>query len=138
MALGMIHWILKKGLQDKEYIRNHTVGFQGLQDLVEMWTPEYTEEITGIPRDQLIEAAELYATHKSHMSCGCGQQRYSNGHQVQRALASLAAVCGHIGKDYGTYEFVSNLGFPGFEGFMQERSSAKEEYVPEFYSEKYY
>ncbi|MBQ6392852.1 MAG: molybdopterin-dependent oxidoreductase, partial [Eubacterium sp.] len=124
MALGMIHWILKKGLQDEDYIRNHTVGFQGLRDLVEMWTPEYTEEITGIPKEQLIEAAELYATHKSHMSCGCGQQRYSNGHQVQRALASLAAVCGHIGKEYGTYEFMSNLGFPGFEGFMQTANVA--------------
>lgn len=119
MALGMIHWIIKNDLHDKTYISKHTVGFESLRDLAEPWTPEYTEEITTIPKEQLIEAATLYATCKSHMECGCGQQRYSNGHQIQRALASLAAICGHIGKEYGTYQFLDYMGFPGMEGIMQ-------------------
>lgn len=112
MALGMIHWIIKQGLQDQEFIDKYTYGFEDLKKLVEQWTPEYTEQITTIPKEQLIEAAELFATHKSHLECGYGQQRYSNGHQTQRALACLAAICGRVGKEDGNYNFIDSMGFP--------------------------
>lgn len=119
LALGMIHWIIKNDLQDKDFIAEHTVGYESLEKLVEEWTPEHTEEVTTIPREQIIEAAEMYATLQSHMECGYGQQRYSNGHQIQRALACLAAVCGHIGKASGNYNCIDSMGFPGIEGFMK-------------------
>ena len=54
----------------------------------------------------------MFATHKSHMECGYGQQRYSNGHQTQRALACLAAICGRVGKEDGNYNFIDSMGFP--------------------------
>lgn len=117
MALGMIHWIIKNDLQDKEFIEKHTVGFDELAKLVEEWTPEHTEEITTIPKEQIIQAAELLATTKSHFETGYGQQRYSNGHQVQRALACLAAVCGSFGKESGNYNCISGMGFPNVTGF---------------------
>lgn len=119
MALGMIHWILKNDLQDKDYIAKHTHGLEDLEKLVEPWTPEYTEKITTIPKDLLIQAAEIFATSETHLECGYGHQRYSNGHQVQRALACLAAVCGHIGKASANYNFIDSMGFPGLEGFAQ-------------------
>lgn len=119
LALGMIHWIIKKELQDKDYIAEHTHGFEELKQLVEEWTPEHTEKVTTVPKEQMIKAAEMFASYKSHLECGYGQQRYSNGHQTQRALACLAAVCGHIGKEYGNYNCIDSMGFPGIEGFMQ-------------------
>lgn len=120
MCLGMMRWIIKHDLWDKHFVENHTVGFGELAKLVEKWTPEYTEEITTIPKEQLIETAQLLATTESHFETGYGQQRYSNGHQSQRALACLAGLCGSYGKKSGNYNFVSGMGFPGLTGFMHQ------------------
>ncbi|MBQ1407958.1 MAG: molybdopterin-dependent oxidoreductase, partial [Eubacterium sp.] len=117
MALGMIHWILKKKLEDKEFIKEKTVGFEELKKYVKKWTPEYTEEVTTIPKEQLKEVAELVAKTDTMFECGYGQQRYSNGHQAQQALACLAAVVGSFGKKSANYDFISGMGFPGITGF---------------------
>ncbi|MCL1876124.1 MAG: molybdopterin-dependent oxidoreductase [Synergistaceae bacterium] len=127
LALGMISWIIANDLHDKEYIARHTTGFEELKELARQWTPDYTEQITTVPGEQIIEAAELYATHVSHMECGYGHQRYSNGHQAQRALACLAAVCGHIGKRGASYNCVDSMCFPAIDGFMKTAKVA----VPE-------
>ena len=119
MALGMIHWILKNGLEDKKFIEEKTTGIEELRKCVEKWTPEYTEEITTIPKEQIIEVAELLAKTESHFETGYGQQRYSNGHQVQQALACLAAVCGSFGKKSANYNCISGMAFPGATGFAK-------------------
>ncbi len=118
MCLGMIHWILKNELEDKEFIAEHTEGIESLRQVVEKWTPEYTEEVTTIPKEQLIEAARICATMNTQIETGYGQQRYSNGHQIQRALACLAAVCGSFGKAGANYNCISGMGFPGLIGFV--------------------
>lgn len=117
MALGMIHWILKNNWEDKEFIAEKTVGIEELRALTEKWTPEYTEKITTIPKDQIMEAAELFARTETMFEIGYGQQRYSNGHQVQQALACLAAVCGSFGKESANYDCISGMAFPGVTGF---------------------
>lgn len=119
MALGMIHYIIKNNLHNKDFIAKYTHGFEDLEKSVEEWTLEKTEEVTGIAKEQIIQASEMFATHESHLECGYGHQRYSNGHQVQRALACLSAVCGHIGKESANYNFIDSMGFPGIEGFAK-------------------
>ena len=54
---GMMHVIIKENLYDEDYVTSRTVGLDDLKKTVEKYTPEYVEEITGIPRDKLIEAA---------------------------------------------------------------------------------
>lgn len=124
LALGMIRYIIKNNLHDKDFIAKNTHGFEDLVKCVEEWTLEKTEEVTTIPAEQIKEAAELFATHESHMECGYGHQRYSNGHQIQRALACLSAVCGHIGKESANYNCIDTMGFPALEGFMDIASVA--------------
>ncbi|MCR6544630.1 molybdopterin-dependent oxidoreductase [Dehalobacterium formicoaceticum] len=118
MALGMIRHIIENDLHNMDFIAKYTHGFEDLVKLVQEWTLDKTAEVTGIPADQIKLAAEMYATHDSHMECGYGQQRYSNGHQTQRALACLAAVCGHIGKKSANYNFMDAMGFPSLSGFV--------------------
>ena len=122
MCLGMMHWIIKNDLWDHDFVEKHTVGFDELVKLVEKWTPEYTEEITTIPKEQIIEVAQILATTNTQFETGYGQQRYSNGHQVQRALACLAGLCGSFGKETGNYNFISGMGFPGITGFAHQNN----------------
>ena len=47
---GFIHVIINEGLEDNENINAKTEGFDDLKKTVEKYTPQYVEEITGIPR----------------------------------------------------------------------------------------
>jgi anaerobic selenocysteine-containing dehydrogenase len=58
---GMMHVIIKENLYAEAYVNSRTVGLDELKKMVEKYTPGYVEEISGIPKDQLIAAARLYA-----------------------------------------------------------------------------
>jgi len=66
---GMMNVIISEDLYDKEFVANRTEGFEDLKKTVEKYTPEYTQKITGIPVDQLSEAARLYAKAKVSSIC---------------------------------------------------------------------
>ena len=46
---GLMHVIIKEDLYDKAFVENRTDGFEELKKIVEKFTPDYVEEITGIP-----------------------------------------------------------------------------------------
>ena len=99
---GMMHVIISEELHDREFIENRTEGFEELKKIVEKYTPAYTEKITGIPAQQLIEAARLYAKAKAGSICYCmGITQHIGGTDNVKSLANLAMLCGHMGKDGG-------------------------------------
>ena len=99
---GMMNIIISEDLHDKEFIENRTEGFENLKKTVEKYTPEYTEKITGIPAQQLIEIARLYAKAKAGSICYCmGITQHIGGTDNVKSLANLAMLCGHMGKDGG-------------------------------------
>ena len=59
---ALIHTILKERLYDQEYVRRWVNGLAELQAFVEPYTPEWAEEETGIPAEEIVtlarEAAE--------------------------------------------------------------------------------
>ncbi len=99
---GMIHVIIKEDLWDKEFVKNRTEGFEALKECVEKYTPEYVEEITGIPKEKLIEAARLYGKAKSAaILYTMGITQHITGTDNVKALADLAMVCGNLGIEGG-------------------------------------
>jgi len=99
---GMINVIISEDLQDKAFVKERTEGFEDLKKTVEKYTPEYTEKITGIPAQQLIEAARLYAKAEAGSICYCmGITQHIGGTDNVKSLANLAMLCGHMGKEGG-------------------------------------
>ncbi len=95
---GMMHVIIKEGLHDEEYVRSRTVGFEDLKKAVEPFTPEYVESVTGIPEDDLIAAARLYASHKAgSILYAMGITQHISGTDNVKSLANLAMLCGYVG-----------------------------------------
>ncbi len=95
---GLIHVIIKEGLEDKEYIKERTEGFEALKELTKQYTPEYVEEITGIPAINIIEAARIYATNKKSMIVySMGITQHTTGVDNVKSLANLAMLTGHVG-----------------------------------------
>jgi formate dehydrogenase alpha subunit len=97
---GMIKVIIDEGLADEEYINSRTSGFDELKEAVKDYTPESVEATTGIPKEKLIEAARIYAkSAKSMAAYAMGITQHSNGTDIVKAMANLAMVTGHVGKE---------------------------------------
>lgn len=117
MVLAMINYIVKRDLHDKEFISKYTHGFDELMKETSQWTLEKAAEVTGVEPEKIAKVAEIYASYHSHMECGGGHQRYTNGHQTQRAYTCLAAICGHIGKEGATCNYFGLSAYKGFLNF---------------------
>ena len=99
---GMMHVIIKEDLYDKAFVENRTTEFEALQQIVEKYTPEYVESISGIPSEELVDAARIYAGADAASILYCmGITQHSHGTDNVKSLANLAMLCGHMGKPGG-------------------------------------
>jgi formate dehydrogenase alpha subunit len=99
---GLMHVIIKEGLYDEAYVTSRTVGFEDLKKTVDTYTPEFVETVTGIPRDQLIEAARLYASARAaSILYAMGITQHICGTDNVKSLANLAMLCGNVGIEGG-------------------------------------
>ena len=99
---GMMHVIIKEGLYDKAFVENRTVGFDALKQVVETYSPEFVEAITGIPAESLIDAARLYANAAAGSILYCmGITQHTTGTDNVKSLANLSMLCGNIGIEGG-------------------------------------
>ena len=95
---GMMHVIIKENLYDKAFIDERTKGFEELKQTIETYTPAHVEKITGIPADNLVDAARLYAGGKPASILYCmGITQHISGTDNVKTLANLAMLCGNLG-----------------------------------------
>ncbi len=98
---GMAHVILKEGLEDKGFIEKHTEGFPQWAESIEHYSPERAEEITGVPGEDIIKAARMYAvSERAGIFYTMGITQHSHGTANVSSLANLALVTGNIGKPH--------------------------------------
>ena len=62
---GLANVIIAEGLWDKEFVQERTEDFEAFKASVAKYTPEYVEEITGVPAETIKEVARGYAKAKS-------------------------------------------------------------------------
>jgi len=95
---AMAHVIIEEGLYDKEYVAARTDGFEELRKFLKTYTPQYAEQITGVPRDEIVAAAREYANaDRAAIIYTLGITEHSCGvHNVQ-SIANLALLCGNFG-----------------------------------------
>jgi anaerobic selenocysteine-containing dehydrogenase len=95
LALGMIHVIVRNGLQDKEYLAAFTRGFEDLATVAEQYPPERAAELTGIPAAEIEALAIEYATTRpAVIRVNYGVQRSERGGSAVRAIAALPVLTG--------------------------------------------
>jgi formate dehydrogenase alpha subunit len=99
---GMMHVIIKEDLYDVDYVNTRTAGFDELKKTVEKYTPEYVEDITGIPRTDIIEVAHLFArAPAASILYAMGITQHTTGTDNVKSLANLAMLCGNVGIEGG-------------------------------------
>ncbi|MGI4738535.1 MAG: molybdopterin oxidoreductase family protein [Janthinobacterium lividum] len=96
---GLLRLLIEADHIDPTYIEAHTVGFEELKKIVDKWTPERVEHLTGVPADKLREAAVILGTCKTLVSTalqGVYQSMQATASAVQ--LNNLHLLRGLIGK----------------------------------------
>ncbi|SEB85582.1 Anaerobic selenocysteine-containing dehydrogenase [Terriglobus roseus] len=97
LAMGMMHVILRDGLEDRDYIRDCTHGFEALRDRVMTadYSPEHVAAITGVDADVIVTLARAYATTQpAVIRVNYGIQRTDNGGTAARAVGMLPLLTG--------------------------------------------
>ena len=98
-ANGMLHVIIEEGLVDRDFIRDHTEGYEEICGLVKDYTPEKVGEICHIDPDMLREAARMYANAEKAPIIYClGVTEHSTGTEGVMSLSNLALATGKLGK----------------------------------------
>lgn len=96
---GLMHVIIKEDLYDHAFVENRTEGFEALKKIVSHYPPEKAEEISGIPKQKIIDAARLYATaERGAIMSGMGVTQHIHGTNNVSCLCNLALLTGNVGK----------------------------------------
>ncbi|HTA41676.1 MAG TPA: molybdopterin-dependent oxidoreductase [Bryobacteraceae bacterium] len=95
LAFAMMHVILCEGLEDREYVEQHTLGVEELKAKMREWTPQRASELTGIPAEDIVNLAREYATTRpAAIRLNLGPQRSERGAMSIRAAALLPSLVG--------------------------------------------
>ena len=96
---AMAHVIVKEGLTDDSFIRERTEDFESYIESLETFTPEWAEQVSGVPADSIRQAARLYANaNRAAIYWGMGISQSTHGTDNTLSLTNLALMCGHVGK----------------------------------------
>ena len=96
---GLMHIIIKEGLEDKNFIGERTENYEELKEIVERYNPEYVSELTGIAVEDLYQVARLYATtDKAMIFYTLGITEHICGTRNVMSIANLAMLTGHVGR----------------------------------------
>jgi len=99
---GIMWHIFENGWEDKEFIRTRVWGIEKIKEEVKKWTPELTQDVTGVPPAQVKRVARLMATNKPGTVVWCmGGTQHTIGNNNVRAYCNLQLVLGNMGVEGG-------------------------------------
>ena len=111
LALGLCHLVIENGWLDRDYVDRYVYGFEEFRAYAARFTPEYTQEVTGVPKELLYAAAKLYATNgpAAAYSPSATLTHHINGYNNFRAVIALQVLCGNIDRKGGMLPIHTSL-----------------------------
>jgi thiosulfate reductase/polysulfide reductase chain A len=96
--LAMIHVIVTNQLADCEFVKQYVVGCDDIQEAMSSYTPQWAEQITGVPAADIERIAREYAAakHNALAHPGWRTSNFTNSFQTERAIAALNALSGNV------------------------------------------
>lgn len=137
---AMAHVIVEENVVNHAFVDRRTEGYLEFVSSLEKFTPEYAEEVCGVPAQDIRKAARLYADAKNAaIYWGMGISQLSHGTASALALIHLAFLTGHIGRDgtglnplrgQNNVQGASDMGampfhYPGYMRVDSEENAAK-------------
>ena len=99
LLMGMMRTIVDEDLLDASFIDERCENFDAFRDSLKEFDLKRVEEITGVPKKKILEAARIYATEKpSAILYAMGITQHTHGTDNVMAIANLAMLTGNIGR----------------------------------------
>ncbi len=96
---GIMNVILKEGWHNSKFIEERTEGFEEFKRVVEGYTPERVEKITGVSAEDIKGIADAYArSESSSIVYAMGITQHTTGVDNVKSLANLAMLTGNLGR----------------------------------------
>lgn len=100
LLMSMLHVILRDGLEDKQFIAEHTTGFEAFAESVRPYDPQMASLKTGVPIESIEKAAHWFAKADRAIALHSrGLEHHSKGVENVLSLVHLALLTGHIGRE---------------------------------------
>ncbi len=97
---AMAHVVVKEGLFDADFIARRTEDFEDYIESLEECTPEWAEELSGVPAEDISQAARIYATaERAACYWGMGISQSTHGTDNALGLTNLALMTGNLGRE---------------------------------------
>ncbi len=108
---GMLHVMIERGWIDRDFIAQHTTGFEAVMETVKKYTPEYSAKIAGVPAEMIVKAAELWGpAPTSFLLHARGIEHHSKGVDNCVAAINLVVASGRIGREGCGYAMITGQG----------------------------
>lgn len=99
---GIAHILLRDGLIDREYIREHVGGLDEFVSFVADYTPESVSATTGLTVETIEKVARLYGEAQSaFIGWTMGVNHSTQGAHTVAVINNLAMITGNIGRTGG-------------------------------------
>ncbi|MCJ7753479.1 MAG: molybdopterin-dependent oxidoreductase [Thermoanaerobaculales bacterium] len=96
---GLIHEIIKQGLEDREFIEQHTENFEAIREAAERYPVDRVSGITGISAELIQRVARILGEADSAaVFYTLGITEHICGTDNVKSLANLQMLLGNIGK----------------------------------------
>jgi anaerobic selenocysteine-containing dehydrogenase len=95
LALGLLHVVVARGREDREFIEAHTTGWSEFRQRIQEFPPERVSTITGLSREQIVRLGERLATTRpTGIRLTMGLQRHAGGGMAVRTITCIPGVTG--------------------------------------------
>ncbi|HEX2913010.1 MAG TPA: molybdopterin oxidoreductase family protein [Chloroflexia bacterium] len=99
---AILRYIIHEGLVDEAYVAARTNGWEAVKAVVEPFTFEYAQELSGIPAERLLAAAQLYGRAATSLILHArGIEHHTHGVNNVSAAINLGLARGQFGKPGG-------------------------------------
>ena len=99
LLMGMARVIWEEGLYDKAFIESRCENFEAFEKSLAEFDLDFVEKVTGVPREEIVEAARCYASQSPASIIYCmGITQHVQGTDNVLATANLAMLTGNMGR----------------------------------------
>ena len=108
---GMLHVMTERGWIDREFIAQHTTGWEQVEETVKKYTPEFAAKVAGVPASMIVRAAEIWGpAETSFLLHARGIEHHSKGVLNCMAAINLVVASGRIGRENCGYAMITGQG----------------------------
>ena len=95
LALGLMHVVLTQGKEDRQFIAEHTIGWEKFRLRILEFSPSRAATITGLPSPDIIDLGKRLAEGRpTGIRIGIGLQRHGGGGMAVRTISCIPGVTG--------------------------------------------